>query len=301
MIIETLKNLNKAEAINILYDLYRIFHKAEDGIYQTSFADSDLNEKESTTLQNILNNIDLKNHLGDMPFIAKAFSELNYFQDEILSKKLNIDKVAGAKKIDEILNPSPEIKKKKNYPLWLSLGACLVAITILTKMNIDKTDKINKLEIGRDKTPEQTQNSDTTHSIKYDTIIIPKHDTIFIPRDGTIPPCKPDTVKIIVKVPNGNPGGSKSIDSLIKLKETLDFQNKECKNKYEDLNKRYNELSSIKSNSNEIELKKCEEEKKNQKTIQTELEEKIKILDGTLDSIRNKLKSLKITIPGLRG
>ncbi len=103
MIINTLKNTNNTEVINILYDLYRIFHKAEDGIFYTAFPDSDLNEKEKTILNTILADIDLRNHLGDRPFLSNAFSELNFFQNNILNERLSIDRVASAKKNRRII------------------------------------------------------------------------------------------------------------------------------------------------------------------------------------------------------
>jgi hypothetical protein len=172
MIFETLKNIDTKQAINILYDLYRIFHKAQDGIYHTSFPDSDLSEKEKAILNTILTDIDLKNHLSDKPFLDNAFSQLNSFQEDILSDKLVIDRVSGAKKVEEIFNPQKKNATKKKLIFWLSIAASFAAVLFLSKLNINKTEKINELSLLQNR-------HDTILKTSYDTIFVVRFDTLF--------------------------------------------------------------------------------------------------------------------------
>jgi hypothetical protein len=90
MIKDILNTATTESCINIIYDLYRIFHKATEGVYQTTFKDSYLSTEEADILNQILTQIDLENRIGDNNYLNTLFAELAFFEDNILANRMHI-------------------------------------------------------------------------------------------------------------------------------------------------------------------------------------------------------------------
>ena len=100
--IEYLKRLVEDSAIKIVYELYRIFHKAKDGVFQLEFEDSDLNETETLNLSEILLTANFKELYTDKNYIENLLFELNKFEDDIFPANYNLDLVTGERKLVEL-------------------------------------------------------------------------------------------------------------------------------------------------------------------------------------------------------
>lgn len=178
MIFETLKNIPVEQSVNIVYDLYRIFHKAYDGIYLVSFPDSDLTEQEHEIKLNLLSNIQLDKHLSDKEFLDKALNELNSFQDTFLDEKLNIDKQRGKKLLEEALNPKLKIKKTVRL-LGLGIAASVAGIIFFAVADLRKQAKIKELLVLTDKL--------LVENNSYKTKIVYLNDTVFAIKNSSLP------------------------------------------------------------------------------------------------------------------
>lgn len=143
MINEILNTTTPESCINIIYDLYRIFHKAGEGVYVQSFVDSHLTIEEREILQRILSDTNLENRLGDIPYLNTLFAELEFFEERILTWKLQIDEKnegKNRKKLFGLSNYGNSRPKKITFSL-LQFAAILIICLGLTGLSLFLIDK----------------------------------------------------------------------------------------------------------------------------------------------------------------
>ena len=91
MIFDELNIVDEDQLNDIVYELYRILHKAQDGLYITRFADSNLKPLEENILNDILDKMNLRNHLADNEYIDFLFSKLEIFSNRLFDESSSID------------------------------------------------------------------------------------------------------------------------------------------------------------------------------------------------------------------